>query len=239
MAGDLARECRVLLPHPVLDVRVADPVDERHAAGPGDRLRHGPARAHVVDDLRARLLLQQHLGEEGGDEIAGDELARVVDEEAAVGVAVEGDAELGALLEGLADDELAVLGQERVRLVVRERPVRLEEAAHRLDRQSLQDRRQHCTRHPVRRVDDDAQRLDRIDLDEREHLLHVGRPDVVVVDMSGGRTPGPVRNGHRTVADLEQPRLAAYGQRAGPDDLHAGVLLRVVGRGHGRAAVQA
>ena len=30
------------------------------------------------------------------DEVAGDELARVVDEEAAVGVAVEGDAEVGA-----------------------------------------------------------------------------------------------------------------------------------------------
>ena len=45
---------------------------------------------------------QHRLGEERGGEVAGDELARVVDEEAAVGVAVEGDAEVGALLERLA-----------------------------------------------------------------------------------------------------------------------------------------
>ena len=36
------------------------------------------------------------------DEVARHELARVVDEEAAVGVAVERDAEVGALLERLA-----------------------------------------------------------------------------------------------------------------------------------------
>src|SRR6185437_12298529 len=92
-----------------------------------DRLRHCAARAHVVDDLRARLLREHELGEERGDEIARNELAAVVDEEAAIGVSVEGDAEVGTLLERLADDELPVLGKQRVRLVVRERPVRLEE----------------------------------------------------------------------------------------------------------------
>ena len=102
VAGDLAREGGVLLAHPLLDERVADAVDERHAAGALDRLRHGPARAHVVDHLCAGLLLEHALGEQRGREVAGDELARVVDEEAAVGVAVEGDAEVGALLERLA-----------------------------------------------------------------------------------------------------------------------------------------
>ena len=93
---------RVLLAHAVLDERVPDAVDERHAAGALDRLRHRPARAHVVDDLAARLLLEHRLGEQRGDEVAGHELAGVVDEEAAVGVAVEGDAEVGSLLERLA-----------------------------------------------------------------------------------------------------------------------------------------
>ena len=52
--GHLAAERRIVLAHPVLDVRMPDAVDERHPAGALDRLRHGPARAHVVDDLRAR-----------------------------------------------------------------------------------------------------------------------------------------------------------------------------------------
>ena len=64
--------------------------------------RHGPARAHVVDDLAARLLCEDRLGQQRGDEVAGDELAGVVDEEAAVGVAVVRDAEVGPLLERLA-----------------------------------------------------------------------------------------------------------------------------------------
>ena len=71
---------------------------ERDAAGALDGVADGPARAHVVDDLRAGLLLEDGLGEERGDEVARHELARVVHEEAAVRVAVERDPEVGALL---------------------------------------------------------------------------------------------------------------------------------------------
>ena len=77
-------------------------LSERHAAGALDRLGNRPARAHVVDDLAAGLLLENRLGEQRRDEVAGHELAGVVDEEAAVGVAVVRDAEVGALLERLA-----------------------------------------------------------------------------------------------------------------------------------------
>ena len=129
VARDLAAEGRVLLAHALLDEGVPDAVDQRHATRALDRLRHGPARADVVDDLRARFFRKHQLGEEGRCEVAGHELARVVDEEAAVGVPVEGGPEVGAFLERLGDDELAVLGQERVRQVVREGAVRLEVVA--------------------------------------------------------------------------------------------------------------
>ena len=98
MRRDLAAEDGVVLAHAVLDVGVADAVHQRHAACALDRLRHGTARAHVVDDLAAALLPEDRLGEQRRDEVAGDEVARVVDEEAAVGVAVVGDAEVGVLL---------------------------------------------------------------------------------------------------------------------------------------------
>ena len=95
---DLAGEDGVLGAHALLDERVADAIHERRPAGPLDRLGNGPARAHVVDDLLAGRLREHGLGEERGHEVAGDELARVVDEEAAVGVAVVRDAEVCSLL---------------------------------------------------------------------------------------------------------------------------------------------
>ena len=123
-------------------------------------------------------------GEERRGEVAGDELAGVVDEEAAVGVAVEGDPEIGPLLERLAHDELAVLGQQRVGLVVRKGSVRLEVAADSVDRQPLEDRRQHRPSHPVGGVDHDAERPDLLHVDEREDAVDVRRPDVVIEHLS-------------------------------------------------------
>ncbi len=145
-----------------------------------DRLGDGPARADVVDHLRARVFLEHRLGQQRGDEVARDELARVVDEEAAVRVAVEGRTELGAVLAHLRDHELAVLGEQRVRLVVRERPVRLEVVGDGIDGDPFQDRREHHAGHPVGRVDDDALPLDRAEVDEGQDLVHEGRKDVLL-----------------------------------------------------------
>ena len=185
MRRHLAGEDRVLLAHPMLDERVPDAVDERRAAGRRDRARHRPARAHVVEHRAAGALAEHHLGEKRRDEVAGHELAGVVDEEAAVGVTVVGDAESGALLARLRDDERAVLLEQRVRLVIRERAVGVEVAADDLDlRQPLEHRRQHRPGHPVRRVDDDPQRRDRVDVDEREHLVDEARPDVERRDLA-------------------------------------------------------
>jgi hypothetical protein len=136
---------------------MADAVAQRHAARRLDRLRHRPRGAHVVDHLASRLAREDRLREQRGREVARDEVADVVDEEAAVRVAVERDAEIRALFRRLADDELAVLRQERVGFVIRERPVGLEVAANDLDhRQPLEDRREHHAGHAVRGVDHDA-----------------------------------------------------------------------------------
>ena len=73
----------------------------------------------IVD---ARMLHQERFGEQRRDEVAGDELAGAVDEEAAVRVAVPGDADVCFLGDHALDDVAAVLLDERVRLVVREGP---------------------------------------------------------------------------------------------------------------------
>ena len=153
VAGDLAAELAALVAHAGLEERVADAVDERVAAEAGDRVRDGSAGADVVEDVGARDLLEDARREQRGEEVAGHELALAVDEEAAVGVAVPGDAEVGAGLQDLADDELAVLGQQRVRLVVGELAVGLPVGGDELDRQLLEDRADHRARHPVAAVE--------------------------------------------------------------------------------------
>src|SRR5207302_5380697 len=129
VAGNLAAECRAFLAHAVLDEGMPDSIDERQAARALDRLGNRPARAQVVDDLRPRLLFENRFREQRRREIAGDEFAHVVDEETAIAVAVERNTEIGALVERLADDELAVLREQWIGLVVRERSIRLEIAA--------------------------------------------------------------------------------------------------------------
>ena len=146
---------------------------------------HGPAGAHVVEDLAARALREHHLGQQRGHEVAGDELARVVDEEAAVGVTVVGDAEVGTLLARLRDDELAVLGQQRVRLVVREVAVGVEVAADDLDAAGAPGRAAASRpAMPFAASIDDPQRLRSRHVDEGEHLVDEARPDVEWRDLA-------------------------------------------------------
>ena len=53
-----------------------------------------------------------------------------------------------------------------------------------------------------------------------------------------GLTPVVPREGECAVADVEESRVAAHGQRPAAHDLHAGVLLRVVRRGDHDPAVE-
>ena len=200
----------------------------------GDRARG----AQVVEDRLAGVLGQHRLGDERRDEVARDELARVVDEEAAIGVAVPGDAEVGADALHLADDELAVLLQQRVRLIVRERAVRVEVAALGAQREAIEDRLHHRARHAVGAVQHDLQRRDRRGVDDREAALgealqHVALP---ALPLGLGRAELALE---RPVAHLLDAAVAAQRQRAATHDLHAVVLLGVVRGGHDQTALVA
>ena len=120
--------------------------------------------------------------------------------------------------------------------MVREGAVRLEETAHGVHGQSLEDRRHHRARHAVSGIDDDAKRLDLTDVDEREDALDKSGVDVhalrgrVVDELRALDLLGPVTH-------VEEARIAADGESAPADDLHPRVLLRVVRGGDHDAAV--
>ncbi len=73
---------------------------------------------------------------------------------------------------------------------------------------------------------------------EGQDALDIGRPDVVLLDLSEGLSLGHVPKRHGLVADVQQSRVPADGQGPPADDLHPGVLLRVVGGRDGDTAVQ-
>src|SRR5581483_2376461 len=116
-----------------LDERVPDAGTQRLAAVLAHDLRYRRRRDQVVDDRAARVLGQLPRGHQRGDRARGHRIAELVDDEAPVGVAVEGQADVRAVLlyRLLQVDE--VLRLQRVRLVVGEGAVELE--VHRDDRQ--------------------------------------------------------------------------------------------------------
>ena len=216
---------------------MADAIDERAAAVPGDRVRHGPGGADVVEDVGARRLLQDAGGEQRRHEVAGHELAVAVDEEAAVGVAVPGDAQVGAGLADLGHDELAVLGQQRVGLVVGELAVGLPVGLDQLERQPAQDRADHRAGHAVAAVEHDLQRPDRRGVDRLQRPLLEGRVDVGL--LAGAAARGGTEAVLDVRADLGEAAVAGQRDAAAPDQLRARVGLRVVRGGAHQAAVEA
>ena len=151
-----------------------------------DHVGHGAAGAQVVEDLRAGVLEQQRLGEQRGDEVAGHELAVLVDEEAAVGVAVPGDAQVGLLGHHALADLAAVLLEQRVGRVVGERAVDLEVHLDAVERRAVEHQRRELAGDAVGRVHDDLVRTERGDVDEAVQVLDVGRIEVDALDAGAG-----------------------------------------------------
>ena len=238
MARDLAAEDRRLVPHPLLDEGVAHAVHQGHAARGAHAVGHRPRGAHVVDDPRPRLAAGEGLAEDRGHEVARHVLPGVVDEEAAVGVPVPGDAQVGPLRPHALDDVAAVLLEQGVGGVVREAPVELEVHPHRLDGQVGEDRRGPHRPHAVRGVEDDLEA-------GHDRRVHEGEAVAGVVLAHHLRAQG-ARGGRGVrvaaagdpLADLPDPGVAGEGERPAAHHLDPVPLLRVVGGGDDRAPVE-
>ena len=138
----------------------------------------------------------------------------------------------------LSHDELAVLGQQRVRLVVGEVAVRRPVMRHEVEPEALQQRTDHRPGHPVAAVDDDLQRLDRARVHERERDLVEGVVEVDLLDRArarGRRVRDPALD---QPADVLDALVARQRERALAHELRAGVRLRVVRGGAHQAAVE-
>ncbi len=122
--GDIPPEDGPGLPHLSLQEGVADPVPDHHPGALFDILLGRPAGAEVGDDLRTRIYFQVPPGQQGGDEVVGDELPGLVDHHHPVAIAVKDDAGVRPGLPDPPDRLGLVLFQEGVGAVAGESPVR-------------------------------------------------------------------------------------------------------------------
>src|SRR5215212_6089753 len=147
-----------MLSHLGLDDGVAGFCPYRLAALALDELGEGLRADGAVEYGRTGLLLLHVLRYEGGRQVARDGRALLVDDEAAVCVTVEGDPEVGPLCDHAFLELFDVFGLDGVRRVVGEGAVELEVHRHVLEREVLEDGRDHLTGHAIAGVDHDLQR---------------------------------------------------------------------------------
>src|SRR5690606_35830791 len=121
MRAHLAAVDRVDLAHRLLDERMAGLALHGLAAGALDEIDRAPREPRIVHDRLAGILLEETHREEPDDVVALDERAFLVEEEAAVEVAVPCETEIRAGLADLLDRHDAVALDHRIRHAVRER----------------------------------------------------------------------------------------------------------------------
>ena len=239
MPAQLAAEDALRIGQRLFHEDVPDPLALGHAAGLLDRLAQGVAAPQVVDDAAARVALlgQEVLGQHGREDVAADRVAALVDEDAAVGVAVEAHARLdlqrAALLALGLPHGVLELGQVRLDegvWLVDERHADLE--VHLLDDEVFdvaEDLGHHHAGHAVAGVADHAHRP--LEVEELQDVLPVGGPDVDLLEaalLAGG---GPLAELLGDPLDVLQAggRADRLGERAA--DLEAVVLDGVVAGG--------
>ena len=233
--GVLAAEDSAFLGHLRLDEGVAHAGAHRLAALGLHQFAYGLGGDQVVDDRRARLLVQVALGDHGADGGGRNGLAQLVHDEAAVCVAVEGDAEVRALVHGELLQIHQVLRIQRIGLVVREVAVELEVEVEDLQRVLLQHGGNGQPAHAVARVHRDLQGVDV----QRHQVVQVF--GVAFQHVLGGIGAGLAVVGgdalDQFVRDAVQAGILPHRAGAGAAELDAVILRRVVGGGeHGARA---
>ena len=232
MRAHLAAVHRVHLAHHLLDERVAGLALHRLAAVLLDDLQRVPGQARVVDDAPTREALEEHRRQQADDVVALDEGALLVEEEATVEVAVEGDADVRLLAQHRLGGHRAVFFQHRVRHAVRERAVRLVVQLDELKRQVVLDQVDDQPRPAVARVRDDPDGLEHGPIDVAEQVLAIARADVGL-DHRALPGRGAELAALRQLADVLQAGVAADRPGLLAHELHAVVVRRVVaGRDH-------
>ena len=223
--------------HALLDEGVAGLALDRNAARSFDLLNGVPSQAWVVDDLAAWVLFQEHFGQQADQVVTLDEATLVVEEEAAVEVAVPGDTHVGAVFQQGLAGQLAVFRQQRVGHAIGEVAVWLAVDDDQLQWQLGLEQFDGRADGAVAWVSQDLERLERLDVDVGQQVFDVG---ALVKHFAN------VANGGGLVFEVAGFNACTNGFQAGvaadrlgmlAHQLHAVVTLGVMAGGDHDAAV--
>ena len=198
-----------------------------------------PDEPRIINDLRARILLEERLRQKAHHIIALNEACLLIEQEAAVKIAIPGHAEIRMALAHRLGRSLAVLLQDWVRHPVRELPVRLIVYLDQFARQILLQRVHDWPRRAVARIGHHRERLQGLHIDIGQKVLHIRIRDVHMLHAARHDIPERLeRLRQHRLLELLEPRVAADWPRAGTHELHAVVLLWIVARRDHDAAIQ-
>src|SRR6185437_8790188 len=141
----------------LLDESVTGLAEYRLAPMAADQVDGVPGETRVVHDTPASLPRQENLGQKPDEVITLDELPVLVEEEAAVVVAVPGQPNVGTRTADGIRGGGAVLLQHRIGNTVGEGPIGLVVDFHELEGQMRLELIDHEPRAAVARVDDDLE----------------------------------------------------------------------------------
>src|SRR5215210_5981743 len=207
----LPAEGRVVLSHLRLDDGVARPGPYGLPALALAELGEGLRADCAVQYDRARLLLQHVLRYQGGRQVARDGRALLIDNEAAVGVAIEGYPEISTLCDHALVEFPDVLWFDRIRWMIGEGAVELEVHRYVLEREVLEDGWNHLACHAVSRVDHDLQRPQALRLYKAQAMFRIVYGDVgLLYGTLVFRGAGEITRDDE-VTDLAKPRVSREG----------------------------
>jgi hypothetical protein len=175
-------------------------------------------------------------GDQRGDRRRRDRLAALVDDEAAVGVAVEGQPDVGAVLADRACRSTRLAGSSGLASWLGKVPSSSKYSGARAAAAGRRARRHGVPAHAVAGVDDDLQRPDAGQVDQRAQVAAYSASRSRSLTVPPARRSGVGRRGALGAPrGSRQPGVLPDRGGAGPAQLDAVVLRRVVAGGEHRA----
>ena len=229
---------RVFQPHALLDEGVAGLALHRFAPQGLDDIDGVPHQPGVVHHPPGSLQLEEGRRQQPHHVVALDKIPVLVKEEAAVEIAVPGDAHVGPVLAHGIDRRRAVLRQQRVGYAVGEIAVRLVMQLDELEGQVRLQQVHHAAGAAIAGIHHDLQRLESGHIHVGQQVFHVGPGGIQAVQAATLWRRGELIRFRRGL-DVQQAGIAGHGPGLLAHELHAVVVPGVMAGRHRDTAVQA
>src|SRR5690606_5241040 len=178
-------------------------------------------------DFRAGLLAQEGFSQHADDVVTLDELAVLIEEKAAIEIAIPGDTQISVMRFYGINRRRAIFFQQRIRNTVREFAIRLVMHLDEFERQKFFDTIDHQTGAAIAGIDDNFQRLQRGNIDVGQQVFYIVRSRIE------HRVIAATKRRYELILlgdflDIEQTGIATDRSRTFADEFHAVVVFGIV-----------